>query len=139
MAKVYVMESYELSTNYDKRYVVIDKDTGEILDDAQGYGYKSKSKAYAAWAYKNKNRNGNTPTEERDYYIKKWLEDNSDVIKLIDTFAINIKEGKYGKGAKFNARAVMDFMNEHNIEVDFTPAELLHVYKKLKKEESNGR
>lgn len=25
--------------NYETRYIVVSKDTGEVLDDAQGYGY----------------------------------------------------------------------------------------------------
>ena len=32
----------------EKRYVIIDADTGEIFDGAQGYGYKSRQKAYVA-------------------------------------------------------------------------------------------
>ena len=35
----------------EKRYVVINKETGEILSDAQGYGYKSIPKAYSAYMY----------------------------------------------------------------------------------------
>ena len=37
---------------YDTRFCVIDRGTGEIIDDAQGYGYKTEQKAYAAWTYK---------------------------------------------------------------------------------------
>ena len=134
MAKVSVIESYSLSTKYDKRYVVIDKETGEVIDDAQGYGYKSKYKAYAAWAYKEKNNLSSASLSERDYYIEKWIEENSDFVKIMDTFAIDVKEGKYGKGAKFNAYAVWKLLEEHNIDIDFTAGELLQVYKKLKKE-----
>lgn len=36
------------------RFMVIDTDTGEILDDAQGYGYKTAQKAHAAWNYKHR-------------------------------------------------------------------------------------
>ena len=34
-----------------ERYIIIDEDTGEILDDAQGYGYKTKQGAYKAYYY----------------------------------------------------------------------------------------
>ena len=39
---VKVVESKTLSSRYDKRFVVVDEETGNVLDDAQGYGYKSK-------------------------------------------------------------------------------------------------
>ena len=34
------------------RFVIVDPETGKILDDAQGYGYRTAQKAHAAWAYK---------------------------------------------------------------------------------------
>lgn len=41
-----------LSKQDDRRYVIVDPGTGEILDDSQGYGYKSIQKAYEGYAYK---------------------------------------------------------------------------------------
>lgn len=46
------VHSEHLSKSNDKRFVVVHTETGEIVDDAQGYGYKSKPKAYKAYAYK---------------------------------------------------------------------------------------
>ena len=34
------------------RYSVVDTETGEIVDDANGYGYKTKGNAIRAWKYK---------------------------------------------------------------------------------------
>ena len=34
------------------RYVIIDENSGEIVDDAQGYGYKDKQKATKAMWWK---------------------------------------------------------------------------------------
>lgn len=48
--------SERLSKRLDSRYIIVDEDTGEILDDAQGYGYKSKPNAYRGYAYKQKQR-----------------------------------------------------------------------------------
>lgn len=45
MANIIVIESNSLSKGYDKRYVIVDKDSGEILDDAQGYSYKTAQKS----------------------------------------------------------------------------------------------
>ena len=35
----------------DIRWVIVDTETGEILDDAQGYGYRSSDKAYLGFRY----------------------------------------------------------------------------------------
>ena len=34
------------------RYKIIDEETGEVLDDADGYGYKTAMKAMNAYRYK---------------------------------------------------------------------------------------
>lgn len=47
---VKVVESKTLSSRYDRRFVIVDEETENVLDDAQGYGYKSKQKAMAAWS-----------------------------------------------------------------------------------------
>lgn len=33
------------------RWMLVDLETGEIVDDAQGYGYRTARGAHAAWAY----------------------------------------------------------------------------------------
>ena len=48
MPNIIAIESNSLSKGYDKRFIVIDKDSGEILDDAQGYGYKTAQNYYEA-------------------------------------------------------------------------------------------
>lgn len=42
------IKSEVLSSRRSERYVIVDTETGEILDDAQGFGYKSAPKAYAS-------------------------------------------------------------------------------------------
>ena len=49
-----VIKSENLSSAYEERYVIVCKETNEILDDAQGYGYKTKQRAHASYAYKNR-------------------------------------------------------------------------------------
>ncbi len=49
---VRVVGSSSLSEGYDRRYVVVDAATGEVIDDAQGYGYKTAPNAHRAHAYK---------------------------------------------------------------------------------------
>ena len=56
MLNIAVVRSETLSSKYESRFVVINEDTGKILDDAQGYGYKTPQKAHAAWAYKTRDK-----------------------------------------------------------------------------------
>lgn len=42
-----IVRSEELSSRYESRFVVVDAQAGDLLDDAQGYGYRSKEKAHA--------------------------------------------------------------------------------------------
>lgn len=55
MAKtIKAVRSEQLSGPYDDRFVIVDLETGEILDDAQGYGYKTAQKAHIGYNYRNK-------------------------------------------------------------------------------------
>ena len=56
LTNIEVIRSDVLSSEYDSRYVVVEKETGKILDDAQGYGYKTVRAAHAAYAYKTRDK-----------------------------------------------------------------------------------
>lgn len=49
MTKTYGTVAMEGKAN---RWAIADKETGNILMDANGYGYKSKTKAHRAYSYK---------------------------------------------------------------------------------------
>jgi hypothetical protein len=68
----------EPRTEYDsetreKRYVIIDTESGEIVDDAQGYGYKTAQKAYAGWSYKNRDKSKDKEKAEKERIIARWM------------------------------------------------------------------
>ncbi|MFB5292280.1 hypothetical protein ACE4WU_05170 [Enterococcus faecalis] len=44
--------SLRLSNQKERRYVIVNLETGEIVDDCRGYGFKSKPAAYACFGYK---------------------------------------------------------------------------------------
>lgn len=43
---------YFINGKGQQRFILTDSETGEIVDDAQGYGYKSAEAAYKCWTYK---------------------------------------------------------------------------------------
>lgn len=54
---------------YDKfesaRYCIVNKETGEIVDNAQGYGYKTARKAYAGFGFKGRHKNVKAHAKKR--------------------------------------------------------------------------
>lgn len=67
---VRVVKSESLSKPYEWKFVVVDVDTGEVLDNAQGYGYKTKQKAMAAWNYKTRDRSKDAAKKAKEKLIK---------------------------------------------------------------------
>ena len=67
---VRVVKSESLSKPYEWKFVVVDVDTGEVLDNAQGYGYKTKQKAMAAWNYKTMDRSKDAAKKAKEKLCK---------------------------------------------------------------------
>lgn len=64
MAYFEIIEDESLSTYRGLRYIMVDRDTKEVLDNAQGYGYKSAQKVCAALKYKMKTMEELSETEK---------------------------------------------------------------------------
>ena len=67
---IIVVKSECLSSYSDERYIIVDPETGEILDDAQGYGYKSKRNAYACWTWKTRDKSKDEDKTQRKYHVQ---------------------------------------------------------------------
>lgn len=76
MSNVKAIRSESLSKPYDYRYVIVDIETGEILDDAQGYGYKTAQKAYAGYNYKIMPKSEKAKKAARERHMQKWVSDH---------------------------------------------------------------
>ena len=130
MADIIVMLDSKLSKKDEKRFVVVDKNTGEILDDAQGYGYKTIRNAYAASAYKTRDKSKDKEKLAKKKQIQKWMREHKDFIKIMDTVAFEIEKGSWGPDDKFNAKLVKEMLSENGLEIDFTVGELLKVWRR---------
>ena len=120
-----VIEAEKLSSQYDKRYVVIDKDTGEVLDDAQGYGYRSVQKAYAAYAYKNRDKSKDAEKQARKRHILKWLKEHKEFDGLMEAVAFDCVKC----GEPFSAAVVKEMLKDNNLNPDFIAGELLRTWR----------
>ena len=105
------VRSPSLSTNYEDRWILVDKSTGEIVDDAQGYGFTTEKKAYACYAY---------------YYYK-----DKEVLEWADCHTVIVD--KVRKLPVINAKTVKQIFRDTNTRVSFGVKEFLRVYHKYLK------
>ena len=114
---------------YEERYVIVDTETGEVLDDAQGYGYKTPQKAYAAFGYKNRDKSKDAEKKAKEEHIRKWLKQHGDFSNLMEAFAFDIQTGRDGNET-FNAKFVKEMLEDNDLHPDFTAGDLLKVWMK---------
>lgn len=126
-----VIESKELSTADKKRYIVVDIQTGEVLDDAQGYGYRSIKNAYSAFVYKTRDKSKDKEKKQKELKIKSWMSKNKSFVRLMDQIAFEIQKGSWGPDDKFDTAFLKKMLEENNIEIEFSASELLKVWQKI--------
>ena len=124
------VECKHLSTRFDKRYIIVNTETGEVLDDAQGCGYKSARNAYAAYGYKTRDKSKDKEKQKKIRHIKKWMKENSSFVEGMERVAFEIAKGSWGPDEEFNAKLVKQMLKESDLETDFTAGELLRVWLK---------
>lgn len=129
MKQYEVVESKELSKANDKRYIVIDKETGKILDNAQGFGYKTRQKAHAGYAYKTRDKSKDKEKELRRKEIKKWLINHKEIIEALDDLSFDILERSTNE--KIDSKFIRKILKEYNLETDFKPQEIIKSWQNL--------
>lgn len=132
--KKYIDEKKEFY-NRETRYRLVDSETGEILDDAQGYGYKSAQKAYASYAYKNRDKNKDKEKARKTRHIKSWLASHQEILQAMDNLAFDVAKGVFDCKIKFNSKLVQQLLDEEGLTPDFTADELIRVWKNMSDEE----
>ena len=126
MEKVKAVRDPKLSGARGSRYVIVDAETGRILDTAQGYGYKSAQKAYAAYAYKTRSPAKKARDEAAEKAVKAFVRKNRDFIEDLDAAAFKIAKGSMGPDEKFNAKFVAEMLEQAGYrDLPFTAAELI--------------
>lgn len=126
-------EPWNNSPAYDTvemRYRIVSTDTGETLDDAQGYGYKTAQNAYSSYAYKIRDKSKDKARVAKQKHIEQWMEKNETFVNLMDECAFQIAKGTMAPDDKFDTRYVAKLLKAQGIETDFTANELLRVWRK---------
>ncbi len=131
--KTYRAAGYKVTSNdgyWEIRYRIVDKETGNVLDDAQGYGYKTAQNAYAAYGYKHRDKSKDKERKELEKKIVAWLKEHSDFSNLMEQIAFEIMKGSWGPDDKFDAKLVRQMLKDNNLEIDFKVTDLLRVWQK---------
>ena len=113
----------------ETRYVIMNKETGEVLDDAQGYGYRSAQKAYAAYAWKTRDRSKDKEKQAKEKAIRTWMKQHRAFVNALDQLAFDIVSGG-DPNEKITTKTVRDLLDELNIETEFEPNDILRVWRK---------
>lgn len=114
---------------YEMRFCIVSTDTGEVLDDAQGYGYKTAQKAYSAYAYKTRDKSKDKERAAKKKHIEQWMKENSSFVRLMDDCAFEITKGTMAPDDKFDVKFVNELLKENGLNPDFTTSELLKVWR----------
>ena len=121
MADYIVAKSTELSKRYEPRYVVVNEETGEILDNANGYGYKSIQAAHKGWAYKSKPKEEKDKLNKQQLIVMNWIKENKKVVSgLEDMYFYAFKDG-----IEVTNKDVEEVIGKHD---EFTTKQFLYVY-----------
>jgi hypothetical protein len=113
---VVVIKDEQLSKKYGySRFIVLDDETGEILDDSGGYGYRSKEGAYGAWNFRHKTKRGIS----KESKIKQWIKEN----KTFMTVAL-------AKELYAEECDIKELMKEYNIVSEYTWGDIIEVWRK---------
>ena len=123
------IKAVEIDKNHEKRFVIIDATTGELLDDAQGYGFKTAQKAYASYGYKSK-LNGRKPANKA--VIKAWIKKDPKHAKFIKHLDKVISNGFYPDDddltdyefKKYIKDTIEKVISETDFEIPFNVSEL---------------
>jgi len=118
----------QVRINHQERFVLMDDETGEIVDDAQGYGYKTVQGAYKAYRYKSLTKNERKARENKIKLIKRWCKNNNSIMEFLGQIEFEILKGSWGPDEHFDEKLVTAILisNGYNIEeLGFTVKDLL--------------
>ena len=122
------IKSKELSEPNNPRYAIVDINTNEVLDDAQGWGYKSIKKAYAAYDYKTRDKSKYEKKKQEEQAIRQWWKKHKKLKRDLEYLAFEIAKGGFGPDAELDAKFLKELMEQRGIESEFSAGKLLKVW-----------
>lgn len=124
--KAYKVAPFPGSDKYDLRFCVIDPETGEVLDDAQGCGYKSAQSAHRAWAYKSQSTGERAAKEAKHRAIWNWLKQHKNIENWLNAMEIDAYKGC----STFTVKDVDQMLKRANLDFPYSGRALLNAWRK---------
>lgn len=113
-----VIYDRNLSIKYGgQRFVIVDAQTKDVLDNAQGYGYKSAQNAHAAWSYKIKTPAQRKARAAAKRAVSKWQKKHPDIMEDIEDLHLQA----FKLGEKVTSADVKDLLRGRGIDIDALP------------------
>ena len=109
------VKSDALSEQYFPRFIVIDAESGKVLDDAQGYGYKTAQKAIVAFKWKHDKKA--QAWRKKKKKIKKWLEENPEFDNELEDMLFQTQKAVYQgfEDAKLEVDDIQWLLDKHGL------------------------
>lgn len=78
------------SSHEETRWVIVDAETGKLLDDARGYGYRTAVSAYKGWSFVKKTRENLKVVQEEEETIRTWLNEHPIISENLDDMLFHL-------------------------------------------------
>lgn len=122
------MKSPSLFKGGQDRFVLVDTETGEIVNNAQGYGYKTAAGAHRAWAYMHRDKSKDKEKKVKYKRIRDWLKQHSEFTNLMEAELFDMAKGAI-PDQEFNAELFRSILDQCGLEIDFSVRDLMTVWK----------
>ena len=110
-----------INHNFKHPWVIVNQNTGEILDDAQGYGYRTAQKAHAAWSYKHR-----SDKSVRNHKLaQQWWRKHKEFARDLNEEAFEIAKGSWGPDDKFDLTLFKENLQDEKIDTENIPIRTL--------------
>jgi hypothetical protein len=116
-----VIVSPWLSKGDDRRYVVVDEATGEVLDDAEGYGYKTAQNAHRAYSYKSMSPKRNSQLNAVKREVQRWCAADEEFMGHVEQVMFYAMKD----GDSFGKADVEQLLSEHSLELPLLTLDLM--------------
>lgn len=116
-----VVVSPSLSEGYDRRDVVVDAATGEVIDDARGYGDKTAHNAHRARAYTSMSPQKKRRRDTVKKGVRRWWEKHSEFMADVERAMLYaVKDGE-----EFTEADVAALLQDHCLQPPLAVTELM--------------
>lgn len=105
----------------DRRYVVVDEGTGEVLNDASGYGYKNAQNAHRGYGYKSMPPKKKQQRDAAKRQVQRWCAQHTELMQHVEqAMFYAMKDGE-----NVTVTDVGAILAEHGLELPFAVNDLM--------------